>query len=197
MSNAFNPFQPPPATAPVAQPQKPAAAAPSNFQQRPIPKTFADVTSQPEYTGYGPPRFYEQPGEFDLQVLGYVADTGEKEGPRIQITVKVLTSTNPAVAVGFEGRIAYKYDHEKNQRSLLDTYGKDIERVVGFIAALYNKPRGQVTLADEAALRTNDWSVNPGFVHLSAKLGPPADSKKTPGAKVQFRRDTWFPAKAG
>jgi hypothetical protein len=199
MTQAFNPFQPPPAAAPVPPAAAPAAAVQTPTAQRAIPQGLGDASQN---DGFSTPFLPHLDGVWGIKVTGYVGTRTPKLGIACHITFEVLTSSTPdRIPVGSTWRIAYKYDFERQAKADLDTYGSDARQLSHFVEALYSAKHGVNgfdVVAAEAALRKHDFTAQPGFVQLMGRLGKEKVRTAPTGGqeKRRWRDDFWSPATA-
>lgn len=223
MSNAFNPFAAPATAQPAVQqpvgalpvyqaPQAPAQPMPTQpaqgfggqQPQRAIPNSMNDAESS---DGFTTPRMRHIEAELDVKITKYFGHRGEIKGRCCNIIFEVMASNNPAVPVGSEWRIQYQYNYDHSEKSEADTWGRELQKLTGFIRALFGKECKDLRAAErslhahgaqELGRTPVDFAVTPAYLHLSCTLSAPKDvtDKKT-GAKTtkQFRNDLWMPAR--
>lgn len=214
MSNAFNPFAAPAQAQPAAPqagalPVYQAPAQPMPTQpaqgfggqpQRAIPNSMNEAESS---DGFTTPRMRHVEAELDVKVTKYFGHRGEIKGRCCNIIFEVMASNNPSVPAGSEWRVQYQYNYDHSEKSEADTWGRDLQKLTGFIRALFGKGCQDLRAAERSLHALDgrpgvDFEKTPAFLHLSCTLSVPKEvtDKKT-GAKStkQFRNDLWMPAR--
>jgi hypothetical protein len=148
-------------------------------------------------------------GRWGLQILAVVGSKGYDSGYAVHISFRILSSNNPAIAVGQDYRIFYKFDY-LSMDPVNGKQGTVHASLLGkFVCALfkrdYNDPSfnktealAQICTSARGSLPGHDFGAAPGYVELMGELRDRTitDDATKAQSKQRLRSDLWLPAPA-